>query len=110
MKASLLIFSLLILDTHFKLLYLFSMIRHGAIYPKNDLYDGNQTKAFRGQLTSVGQRQQYNLGTYLQQSYITTEQLTTPRFNPVQVVSYNTTYFRGWTYRFCYETGYYSSH
>lgn len=41
MKASFLIFSLLILATNCKLLYLFSMIRHGAIYPKNDLYDGN---------------------------------------------------------------------
>lgn len=94
MKASLLIFSLLILTTHCKLLYLFSMIRHGAIYPKNDLYDGNQTKAFRGQLTSVGQRQQYNLGTYLQQNYITTEQLTTPRFNPAQVEFYASSYQR----------------
>lgn len=32
---------LLMVTVNCKLLYLFSMIRHGAIYPKNDLYDGN---------------------------------------------------------------------
>ena len=94
MRASLLVFCLLLLAANCKLIYLFSMIRHGAIYPKNDLYDGNETKAYRGQLTSIGQRQQYNLGTYLQQDYITTAQLTTPRFNPAQVEFYASTYQR----------------
>lgn len=27
-----------------KMVYTFSMIRHGADYPTNDLYDGNETK------------------------------------------------------------------
>ena len=27
-----------------KMLYTFSLMRHGAEYPKNDLYDGNETK------------------------------------------------------------------
>ena len=27
-----------------KMVYTFTMIRHGADYPTNDLYDGNETK------------------------------------------------------------------
>lgn len=94
MSSNLLILALLILAANCKQLYLFSMIRHGAIYPKNDLYDGNDTKTFRGQLTSIGQRQIYNLGTYLHQNYIVVEKLTTPRFNPAQVEFYSSTYQR----------------
>jgi hypothetical protein len=54
-----------------KLVYTFTLARHGAVYPPNDLYDGNQTKAYRGRLTPIGLRQHYNLGTYLKQDYIT---------------------------------------
>jgi hypothetical protein len=68
-----------------KIIYTFSVMRHGAVYAPNDLYDGNQTKEFRGRVTPVGLRQHYNLGTYLKQNYITEAQLTTPKFNPNQV-------------------------
>lgn len=65
-----------------KLIYLLSYIRHGAIYPKTQLYDGNETIRFRGKLTPVGMRQQFNLGTYLRSIYIDHVKMTTPHFNP----------------------------
>lgn len=77
-----------------KLLSLFAMIRHGAIYPKNDLYDGNQTKLFRGMLSPAGHRQQHNLGSYIKQDYITQQNLTTPTFAPSQVEFFASGYSR----------------
>ncbi len=41
MNIKFLILLVLVLCSNCKLLSLFTMIRHGAIYPKNDLYDGN---------------------------------------------------------------------
>jgi hypothetical protein len=71
MKIIILISIFLLLSVNTKLLYVFSMIRHGAIYPKNNLYDGNETSQYKGQLTTIGMRQQFNLGSYLKQNYIT---------------------------------------
>ncbi len=71
MKIIILISIFLLLGANTKLLYVFSMIRHGAIYPKNNLYDGNETSQYKGQLTTIGMRQQFNLGSYLKQNYIT---------------------------------------
>lgn len=48
-----------------KLIFAFAVARHGAEFPRNDLYDGNQTKNYRGFITPIGLRQHYNLGTYL---------------------------------------------
>ena len=45
------------------------VFRHGARYPTNDFYDGKQTQEFHGQLTSIGKRQQYLIGNYLQSDY-----------------------------------------
>ena len=73
-----------------KMLYAFTLARHGAVYPPNDLYDGNETKQYRGLLTPVGLRQHYNLGTYLQHDYITLANLTTPTFNPNHLEFYAT--------------------
>ncbi len=87
---SLLVVALFMVHIEAKMLYTYTIARHGAVYPPNDLYDGNQTKQFRGLLTPIGLRQQYNLGTYLQQDYINTEQLTTPKFNPNHVEFYST--------------------
>lgn len=52
-----------------KQLYMATVFRHGARYPLNNMYDGKQTAAFHGQLTSVGLRQQYLLGNYIQSDY-----------------------------------------
>lgn len=66
----LLLIILLPIFSNCKIIYLLSYIRHGAIYPKTSLYDGNETRKFQGRLTPVGMRQQYNLGTYLRAEYI----------------------------------------
>lgn len=66
------------------------MARHGAVYPPNDYYDGNQTKAFRGLLTPIGLRQHYNLGTYLNQMFIQEGKLMNETFNPNEIEFYST--------------------
>lgn len=71
MKLGFILLLILLACTNCKLQYLFSMIRHGAIYPKNDLYDANQTAMFHGQISPAGMRQQYNLGSYIKHNYIT---------------------------------------
>ena len=53
-----------------KLVYLTELYRHGARYPVNDYYDGKETKPFHGQLTGIGMRQHYLLGSYLRQDYL----------------------------------------
>jgi hypothetical protein len=53
-----------------KLLYLAELFRHGARYPVSDIYDGKDTKPFHGQLTGVGMRQQFLLGSYLKRDYV----------------------------------------
>jgi len=63
------ILALLALATHTKIISTLVIARHGAEYPRNDLYDGKETKAYRGLITPIGLRQHYNLGTYLRQSY-----------------------------------------
>ena len=37
-------FAIFVAVAETKMVYTFSMIRHGAEYPNNDLYDGNETK------------------------------------------------------------------
>lgn len=66
-----------------KLVYLTELYRHGARYPVNDLYDGNQTKAYHGQLTGIGMRQHYLLGSYLRKDYLDQLGLSSS-FDPTQ--------------------------
>jgi hypothetical protein len=61
------------------------LFRHGARYPTSDFYDGKETKAFHGKLTSVGMRQQYLLGSYLKRDYIDKEQLFSGTLLPREV-------------------------
>ena len=65
-----------------KLLWIADVANPGAHYPLNDLYDGNATAAQRGQLNSVGMRQQYLLGTYLKADYIDKMGLISAKYNP----------------------------
>jgi lysosomal acid phosphatase len=53
-----------------KLIYLAELFRHGARYPVNNVYDGKTYKDMHGVLTSIGMRQQYNLGSYLRKDYL----------------------------------------
>ena len=55
-----------------KLLKVAVLVRHGARYPTHSDYDGNSTIQDWGELTSVGKRQHYNLGTILRKLYIKT--------------------------------------
>lgn len=65
-----------------KLIYLYSLIRHGAIYPVKQMYNAAEFSQVSGNLTVVGIRQLYNLGTYLRAMYIDDERLISPEFNP----------------------------
>lgn len=87
MRCQLLVFVLLLLAicADAKLIYLFSLIRHGALYPVKQIYNGAEVKRFRGNLTTVGMRQQYNLGTYLRAIYVDQERLISAEFNPNEV-------------------------
>lgn len=76
---------LLAICANTKLIYLYSLIRHGALYPVKQIYNGAEVKRFRGNLTSVGMRQQYNLGTYLRAMYVDQEKLVSPEFDPNEV-------------------------
>jgi hypothetical protein len=69
MKCLLFILSLFVI-AYPKLLYLAELFRHGARYPVFDIYDANDTKTFNGQLTGVGMRQQYLLGSYMKRDYV----------------------------------------
>jgi lysosomal acid phosphatase len=66
-------------------IYLSQVFRHGARYPVNDLYDGTATKDFHGNLTTIGLRQHYLLGTYLAAEYSTTAKLYNLTLNPREV-------------------------
>lgn len=55
---------------HTKLYQVVAVISPGARYPVNDLYDGGETRAKWGEITSVGLRQQESLGKQLRKEYI----------------------------------------
>lgn len=65
-----------------KLVYVVDVGNSGARYPVNDLYDGKQVESMWGQITGVGMRQQYLLGSYLRADYIDKEQLVPSQYDP----------------------------
>lgn len=51
--------------------YLIDIGNPGARYPITDIYDASKVPdSLKGQLNSVGMRQQYLLGTYIRADYI----------------------------------------
>lgn len=84
MKFIIVLIGLLLL-TNCKLVYLTELFRHGARYPVSDIYDGKDTKPYHGQLTSIGMRQQYLLGSYLKRDYIDKEQVFNGTLNEWEV-------------------------
>ena len=67
-----------------ELLYVNSLFRHGARYPTHKFYDYNQTLLDQGQLTGVGMRQQYNLGKFYRDEYVTKLKFLSPFFDHKQ--------------------------
>jgi len=53
-----------------KLVYLLEVARHGAKYPSKNMITTTDPANLKGQLTGVGQRQQYLLGSYLYHDYM----------------------------------------
>lgn len=83
----LLIFTLItfLVATQCKLVYLLEVVRHGAKYPSKNLPMFTDPEDVKGQLTGVGQRQQYLLGSYLYHDYIVGQQLVSGKLNGRQV-------------------------
>ena len=53
-----------------KLVYLLDVSRHGAKYPSKNMVATTDPSSLKGQLTGVGQRQQFLLGSYLYHDYV----------------------------------------
>lgn len=71
--------------TQCKLVYLLEIFRHGAKYPSKSMTAFNDPENLKGQLTGIGQRQQYLLGSYLYHDYIVEQQLVPGKLNGRQV-------------------------
>ena len=76
---------LLAVFTESRLIYLCSLIRHGSMYHQSSSINPGEFGRVAGNLTVVGIRQQYNLGTYLKAMYIDQEGLVSPNYNPKEV-------------------------
>ena len=72
-----------------KLLYVATVLRHGARYPISDMYDGKDTSKFHGQLTTIGMRQQYLLGSYMRADYIAKDKLINSTLNPKELEAFS---------------------
>lgn len=82
--AVILVFCLVSLSQQ-KLVYLLEVSRHGAKYPSKNVTADVDPANLKGQLTGVGMRQQYLLGSYLHQDYILGQELVSGKLNPRQV-------------------------
>ena len=62
---------LFVLNAVAEMTYLIDIGNPGARYPVSDIYDGSKVpNSLKGQLNTVGMRQQYLLGTYIRADYI----------------------------------------
>ena len=77
-----------------KLAYVLEVARHGAKYPSKNLISNSDSANLKGQLTGVGQRQQYLLGSYLHQDYIIGQQIISGKLNGRQVEIFSSSYQR----------------
>ncbi len=66
----LLLLLLIIRLSEAKLIYLMEIARHGAKYPSKNVTSLIDPLNLKGQLTGVGMRQHYLLGSYIYQDYI----------------------------------------
>ena len=77
-----------------KLVYLLEVSRHGAKYPSKNMITTTDPANVKGQLTGVGQRQQYLLGSYLHQDYVVGGQIVSGRLNGREVEIFSSSYQR----------------
>lgn len=65
-----LVLCLLAISIQSKVVYIFSYIQNGAVLPQNATESMGTSDSFSGKLSTVGMRQQYNLGSRLREKYI----------------------------------------
>jgi hypothetical protein len=80
--------------TQSKLVYLLEISRHGAKYPSKNITTTQDPPSLAGQLTGVGMRQHYLLGSYLYKDYVLGQELITGKLNPRQVEIITSSYQR----------------
>jgi hypothetical protein len=80
--------------TQSKLVYLLEIARHGAKYPSKNITTTVDPPNLAGQLTGVGIRQHYLLGSYLYKDYILNQELISGKLNPRQVEIISSSYQR----------------
>lgn len=102
-----LVLLLIVILAECKLIYLYSMIRHGAMYPVKQMYNAAEFTPVGGNLTVVGIRQLYNLGTYLKAMYIDQENLVSPDYNPTEIEFFSSNVARTSTSALSFIYGFY---
>ncbi len=91
--------------TQSKLIYLLQISRHGAKYPSKNITTTLDPPSLAGQLTGVGMRQHYLLGSYLYKDYVIGQELITGKLNPRQVEIISTSYQRSIDSAFSHANG-----
>lgn len=78
------ILTLLIEFNKSKLLFVLEVFRHGAREPLKDYWNAKDFKHW-GELTGVGMRQHYNLGTFLREIYIKKYKFLSEEYDPYEI-------------------------
>jgi hypothetical protein len=82
---TILIFLVLSFTFNAKLVYLLEIARHGAKYPEKNVTSIVDPPSLLGQLTGVGMRQQYLLGSYLYHDYVANSTIFSGKLNARQI-------------------------